>query len=197
MDAVVSNPFHLNGLNFFSNPTPSKVSESASTEPQPEEKLVTTQGLPLEKLIPLDRKEMALRYTNDVGVHLIANDMPALLDVAAHLVPLPPFLAPVIRIADTLNVVTDLCTFGADGREIAGTLRNKKATKLDRFMDLLHFGVGDLVPLAGTFIPFVASLTNPITLGIWLASQAAGIVMDVVKTGYDIHRKGQQSAHKA
>jgi hypothetical protein len=156
---------------------------------------VSLQGTQHARTLPtLNKGEMLARYSSDFAVHLGMSDVPAALSIAANLTPLPPTFAPILQVCNAANTFTGLAAIATDLREIHGSLRNPRATNLDRVVDLGHLVLGDVVSTAASAIPLVAPLSNPWALGLFVGGQVLGIATDIAKTAYDIHRKGQQSA---
>jgi len=157
-------------------------------------------GPPDNPVIPMpgpriNKLEKAERYTNNVLVHLMGSDTPALLSIWANLGSLPGCLAPVLGAFNLLNTGTGIASIVLDTRETIATCTNKKATKLDKIMDVGHLLGGDVVSTLASMVPMVASLANPLAMGFFVGGQLLGLALDGVKTIYDVKREGQQSAH--
>lgn len=138
-----------------------------------------------------NRTEQVARYGGNWLVHLGLNQGPTLWAMAAHLLPLPGVA---LFASDVFNVATTVPALVLDAREIRGVLKNPLATRMDKAMDLVHLG-GDVLSLAGAVVPLCVSLTSPLWAGIFFGTQLLSIGLDVGKTVYDAHRKGQQSAY--
>lgn len=143
---------------------------------------------------PVNRKEQAARYTNNLILHLGVSDTPAVLSIIANYGFLPASFNPALAVFNSLNAATGVASIVADVRETAGTLRNPKATKTDKVMDIVHLIGGDLVSTAASMLPLVSSMNTPLAQGVFIGGQLLGIGLDVAKTAYDFSRKGQQSA---
>ncbi|MCE1245728.1 MAG: hypothetical protein LWY06_03695 [Firmicutes bacterium] len=145
----------------------------------------------------VNKGEMAARYTNNILLHLVGSDTPALMSIAANAGTLPSFLAPLLGPFNAINTATGIASIAADMRETAGTFRNPSATKMDKIMDASHLVLGDMVSTAASMLPMVTPLTSPVVMTMFVGGQLLGLGMDVAKTAYDISRNGQQSAYKA
>jgi hypothetical protein len=144
---------------------------------------------------PINHKEEAARYTNNLLLHLGVSDTPAVLSIIANYGMLPASFNPALTVFNSLNAATGVAAIAADIRETAGTLRNPNATKTDKVMDVVHLVGGDVVSTAASLLPLVASMNTPLAQGVFIGGQLLGIGLDVAKTAYDFSRKGQQSAH--
>lgn len=186
-------------------PLPQAAASSPSTAGCSTSVPVTVDTLPeLRDILPLqdavvtrsslNKGEMVARYSNDFAVHLVASDVPGMLSIAANLAPLPRCFGPVLKVANSLNTVTGIAAIASDLRELHGSLRNPRATKLDRAMDIGHLVVGDVLSTIAGAVPLVSSLNQPLAMGCFVGGQVLGLAADLAKTVYDIQRKGQQSA---
>ncbi|MHC9541713.1 MAG: hypothetical protein AB9903_19580 [Vulcanimicrobiota bacterium] len=138
--------------------------------------------------------EAAERATNDILVHLVASDTPAVLSIWANLGTLPHALVPALGFFNMFNTATGVVSIGLDSREAYQTLKNPNATKMDKIMDVTHLVAGDVVSTLGSLVPLVAPLTSPVAMGVFVGGQLLGLSMDIAKSIYDAKRKGQQSA---
>ena len=141
-----------------------------------------------------NRCEEVSRDLTNLVIHLGLSDGPNILGMMANCIALPPSLAPLVTASNLVNTLTGIPALLADVREMRGTFKNPLATRTDRQMDLLHFVAGDVLSTAGSLLPFVANMSDPVTMGIYLGTQISGLVFDLAKTGYDLYRHGQQSA---
>lgn len=154
---------------------------------------------PLDKITlsapaqPINKAEMAERYTNNILLHLGLSDAPAVMAIAANYGSLPAALQPALHALNAVNAITSVAAVAADLRELRGTLKNSHATKLDVAMDLTHLVAGDMLSTAAGLVPVFTPLTNPWASGFFVGGQLLGMALDAVKTGYDFERKGQQS----
>jgi hypothetical protein len=156
-------------------------------------RLSATQSSVVEPQV-LNKMEMGARYTNNLALHLAFSDGPALLSIAANTTGLPPGLDGALGFFNVFNTFTGVAAIAADIRETRGTFRNPNATQLDKIMDVTHLVAGDVVSTAASLVPVIAPLTGPIAMGFFVGGQLVGVGMDLLKTGYDFKRKGQQSA---
>jgi hypothetical protein len=143
---------------------------------------------------PINKLEKGARYLNDVAIHLIGSDLPALASIVANLVDLPRWAAPLLGWFNAINSVTGWVSIALDGRETVGCLRNPQSTRTDKLVDVVHLLAGDGISTAASMVPFFAALTNPVALGLFVGGQVLGLGLDLAKTVYDIKRQGQQSA---
>jgi hypothetical protein len=146
--------------------------------------------------VKVNKGEMAARYTNNILLHLVGSDGPALMSIAANAGNLPHFLAPLLGPFNAINSATGIASIVADMRETAGTFHNPSATKTDKIMDASHLILGDFVSTAASLLPMVTPLTDPIAMTFFVGGQMMGMGMDIAKTAYDISRNGQQSVYQ-
>lgn len=166
---------------------------SAPRDPHPSPTDSVTLGA-MVGVKPLNKREMAARYTNNLALHLLFSDTPAVMSMAANVTPLPPGLTGFLDTFNAVNTLTGVVAIAADLREIRGTYRNPHATQTDKLVDVSHLIAGDILSTAASLTPLVTPLSHPLALAFFMGGQAVGIGMDVMKTAYDFKRKGQQSA---
>jgi hypothetical protein len=159
---------------------PAQASPVTSDEPKDEAKF--------------SQREMWARYSNNVLLHLVISDAPSALSLVANLTPLPAGFGPVLDFFNSINALTSVAAGVADLRETRATFKNPHATKLDKIMDVSHLIGSDALSAVAAMVPVFCSLNNPAAMALFVGGQVFGIAFDVVKTGYDFHRKGQQSA---
>lgn len=145
----------------------------------------------------INKMEMTARYTNNIALHLLLSDAPAVMSMVANAGVLPPTFGPVLDAFNTINVATGVVAIAADLRETRGTLLNPNATRLDKTMDVTHLVAGDVLSTVASLTPLVTPLSNPAAMAFFVGGQVVGIGMDIAKTVYDFRRKGQQSARAA
>jgi len=150
-----------------------------------------------KELVPprFNKLEAAERATNDVLVHLVASDTPAVLSIWANLGTLPHALVPALGFFNAINTATGVVSIAMDSRETFKTVRNPHATKMDKIVDVSHLVAGDVFSTIGSMVPLVAPLTTPVAMGVFVGGQLMGLGMDIFKSVYDAKRKGQQSAY--
>jgi hypothetical protein len=142
----------------------------------------------------VDQLEKAERYVNNVVFHLLGGDLPALLSIAANLGPLPKWAKTVVPGLNALNTFTGVASVVLDARETYYCLKNSRASRTDKLMDIQHLVIGDGVATIASAVPLFFSLSNPWAMGLFVGGQVLGAASDLGKTYYDIKRQGQQSA---
>jgi hypothetical protein len=142
----------------------------------------------------VNKVEKAARYTNDVLIHLAGSDLPALSSIAANFAHLPQWAVGALTPLNAINSATGWIAIGLDLRETIFCLRNPKASRTDKLVDVAHLILGDGISTAASMVPLVASISNPIAAGFFVGGQVLGMVLDLGKTIYDHRRQGQQSA---
>ena len=143
---------------------------------------------------PVNRVEKYSRYLNNVVVHILGGHPPAVASIAANLGKLPSWAAPMLKPLNVVNSVTGWASIVLDTRETIFCLRNPKATRKDKIMDVVHLLAADVLSTAASMVPLLMPLTNPFAAGFFVGGQVLGMALDVVKTRYDAKRNGQQSA---
>jgi hypothetical protein len=125
---------------------------------------------------------------------VLLGDTPCAISMAANSGYLN-FLAPHLAFVNSFNGATGILGTVADLLEIKNAWQNPLATKTDRWVDVAHFLVGDVVETGAGVIPLFTSLANPWAYGFFMGGQAIGIAADVSKLCYDLKHQGQQGAH--
>lgn len=134
--------------------------------------------------------DKAERYANNILLHLVGNDAPSLMSIAANAGTLPPCLAPLLGPLNTVNAAAGVVSIAADLRETAQTFKNPESTKMDKLMDASHLVLGDFVSTAASVLPLITPITTPLAATMFVGGQLLGFGMDVAKTVYDIKREG-------
>lgn len=142
----------------------------------------------------INNVERVARYGNDLLVHGLASDVPAVVSIAVTLG--MSVSQRTLDIVNAGNTATGFVAMFADAREIVGTVLNRKATRRDLAVDVGHLIFGDILSTAASTIPLwtPVSLAHPIALSVFVGGQLLGIALDGCKFAYDRKRKGQQSA---
>ncbi|MHB2019134.1 MAG: hypothetical protein ACYCW6_19470 [Candidatus Xenobia bacterium] len=133
----------------------------------------------------------------NVGGHLVGSDGPSSVAMVANTVPLPPALNGVVGVANILNTYTSFAATAGDLRLLKDTRANPNRQPGDVRAEVAHLVVSDVLPTASGMLPMftsVAPLAHPVTYGLFLVPQLAGMVGDWKKMRYDQKRHGQQSA---
>ena len=140
-----------------------------------------------------NRFHKVVRFGLDAA-NTIGGDLPALAMTGANIgvLPLSSGLKSLLSNLNGPNVGMNLVGDAIDAKQLRDVLKNPNSTKTDKRVEETHFLLSDIIPTLTSALPLVIGLSNPIVAGVFVATQLVGVVADLAKVGYDIHRKGEQ-----
>ena len=152
----------------------------------------TLEAAPSPEEIQGDAQYQKYKRMGTDATLLALGDIPAGVSIAVGLNMLPG-LNPYSDVINAVNALTGYLGLASDLSVARDCISNPDAGKLDKAVDAAHIGTA-FISTGSSMVPLLASLNNPVAMGVFVGGQVLGTVADAAKAVWDYKRGGHQSS---